>query len=178
MSLTFYYFSLIIAIIIESLFFLIIGIPLLLIGFWLLNKYNIICVSNKKRIVISVVTNFLLAILIGIYIYLDPYLNDNAFDYTMRSNGLSIPIYYASDVNYPEENNGGDDFGVDKTLRLIGNLSQKDVHKLAQIVSSDARWTMVGNVYHFEDCQYENETRIIVDIDLSKNTVRTSYLKW
>ena len=176
MSLTFYYFSLIIAIIIESLFFLIISIPILMIGLWLLCKYNLICVSKKKRIVISVVTIFLLAILIGIYT--EPYLNDNAFEYTMRSNDLSIPIYYAYDVNYPEENNGGDDFGVDKTLRLIGNLSQKDVHKLAQIVSSDARWTMVGNVYHFEDCQYENETRIIVDIDLSKNTVRTSYLKW
>ena len=175
MSLTFYYFSLIIAIIIESLFFLIISIPILMIGLWLLCKYNLICVSKKKRIVISVVTIFLLAILIGIYT--EPYLNDNAFDYTMRSNDLSIPIYYAYDVNYPEENNDGDDFCVDKTLRLIGNLYQIDVHKLAQLVSSDARWTMVGNVSHFEDCQYENETRIIVDIDLSKNTVRTSYLK-
>lgn len=96
----------------------------------------------------------------------------------MKSNGLSIPIYYASDVNYPEENNGGDDFGVDKTLKLIGNLSQKDLHKLAQLVSSDERWTKVGYIYHFEDCQFENATRITVDIDLSKNTIRTSYLKW
>lgn len=176
MPLTFYYFSLIIAIIIESLFFLIISIPLLMIGLWLLCKYNLICVSNKKRIVISFVTIFLLAILIGIYT--EPYLNDNAFDYTMRSNDLSIPIYYAYDVNYLEENNGGDEFCVDKTLRLIGNLYQIDVHKLAQLVSSDARWTFEGDVYHFEECHYENESRLTVDINLNKNTIRTSYLKW
>lgn len=178
MSLLLYYLSLIIAVILESLFFLAAGIPLLLMVLKRLDIKGVISMAKKKRVAFSVATNLLLAVLVGGYILLDPYLNDTAFDHAMKSSGLSIPMYYASDVKYPEDKNDADDFGVDRTLKLIGKLSGKNVDKLNELVASDARWTMKGEVFHFEEYQFENETRMVVDIDLSGNTVRTSYLRW
>ena len=178
MSLTFYYLTILFAIILESLFFLLIGIPLLLLVLWLLNKYGVTRTTLKRRWGISIVTNILLAVVVGLLIWFEPYLYDDAFDYAMESSGLSTPMYYVSDVNYPQRNNGGDDFGVDKKLKLIGSLSKNDIQKLTELTSTDTGWSVKGDVYYFQESWFEAETRISVEIDVNNGIVTTSTLKW
>ncbi len=179
MSAGFYYLSLIIIIIFGFLFFLIIGFPILSYILKLVDeKSSRFSFPKKKRIKISLLVNLALAIVFGVYTYTEPYRYDAAFEIATHESCLSLPFYWAIDVNYPKEKNMADDFGVDKTLKFFYSPSQKDIEQLELLCQSNEKWTKNGNCYYYEDEIFESELKIDVTIDVDKNRVYTHLLRW
>lgn len=175
----FYFFSIYLMIVIEFLFFIFIGFPVTLLILWLLNKYHSrVTLSLSQRFNIAIWANLLLSLSIGVYLYTDPYRNDFAFDHATETSNLSLPFYYATDIRFPPENNGADDFGVDRTLKFLYSPSHNDVERLEQLCLEDSRWKKVGGKYHYQESIFEEELVLEVEIDVEHNRVATSYLKW
>ena len=179
MSVTLYYLSIIISIIMEFLFFMLIGFQLLLLVLRLLDKKcSRISLPKKKRIIISLLVNLTLSIVYGIYLYTEPYRYDAAFEIATKNSNLSLPFYRAIDIQYPKEKNVADDFGVDKTLKFFYSPSQTDLYQLERLCQSDERWTKEGKNYRYQDEIFEAELKLDVIIDVENNKVYTHFLKW
>lgn len=69
-----------------------------------------------------------------------------------------------------------DDFGVNKTLKLLYSPSSKDIEQLERLCTEDERWTKKGNSYLFHEDIYEEELRLTVEI--SGKTVNTELIRW
>lgn len=179
MALSYYHLGIFIEIIFIFLCFMIIGIPVLL---FILKKIDDrsdkISLSKKKRIWMAILVNVVLSLISGLYIYMEPYRCDWALDITMERSNLSLPFYFATNVDYPQENNDADDFGVNKTIKFLYSPSKQDVEQLEQLCQKDERWTKHGSRYHYNELIFDKELHLDVVIDLNNNTATTKYLKW
>lgn len=179
MALSFYNLGIFIEIIFVFLCFMIIGIPILL---FILKKIDNgsskISLPKKKRIWIAILVNVVLSLISGLYIYLEPYRCDWAFDMAMERSNLSLPFYFATNVYYPPENNNADDFCVNKTIKFIYSPSKQDIDQLEQLCQIDERWMKNGSNYHYHEEIFDKELNLDVVIDLNNNKATTKYLKW
>ena len=179
MALSFYYLGIYIEIFFVFLCFMIIGIPILL---FILKKIDErsskISLPRKQRIWIAILGNVVLSLIAGLYIYLEPYRCDWAFDMAMEKSNLSLPCYFATNVYYPPESNDADDFCVNKTIKFLYSPSKQDIDQLEQLCQKDERWTKDGNDYHYHEEIFDEELKLDVVIDLNNNKATTKYLKW
>ena len=127
MALFFYFFSVAIAIVIAFGLIMIIGVPLLLVIFKILTKYEFIRWEKRRRIKISLVSCLIIFGVYSLWIMSEMYRTDWALEYVERTNNISLPYYFVKSVNFPEYWNGADDFGVDKSLKFIYSPSKKDL---------------------------------------------------
>ena len=179
MSVAYYQLSNYIEIIIVFLFLMIIGIPVWLFVLWLLDKYyERVKLPKKKRVRIAVIANLILSILVGIYLYIEPYREDWAFDMATKESNISLPFYFVTSIEYPEGDNDGDDFCVNKTLKFLYSPSQKDIEQLERLCINDERWTKEYKCYHYQDTIFDDELMLDVIIDIDNNKAKTRYLKW
>lgn len=162
----------------EILLCLIIGIPALALLFNLLDYYDVYNMQRKKRWIMSVLVNLIMAPLFGFHIYYGKYHKDRTFEYTMKNYGISIPMYYATDASFPEELNMGDDFGIDKTLKLMFGFSDKEVSKLDELARKDQNWVKTDSVYLYIKDDLNNGVNIRVKVDVSGKCVETRYHCW
>ena len=179
MALSFYYLEIFIEIIFIFLCFMIIGIPVLLFILKIIDdNSDKISLSKKKRIKMAILINVVLSLIAGLYIYLEPYRCDWAFDMAMEKSNLSLPCYFATNVYYPPESNDADDFCVNKTIKFLYSPSKQDIDQLEQLCQKDERWTKNGSDYHFHEEIFDEELKLDVVIDLNNNKATTKYLKW
>lgn len=162
-----------ISLLLEIIIVFIIGFPVLLFILWYLDtRCANINLSKKKRITISI----LASILVAIWIYTDQYHYDIAFDRATETSNLSLPFYIVTSLDFPENNNMADDFGVNKTLKLLYSPSSKDIEQLERLCTEDERWTKKGNSDLFHEDIYEEELRLTVEV--SGKTVHTELIRW
>jgi hypothetical protein len=178
MSLFFYFFSVAIAIVIAFGLIMIIGVPLLLVIFKILTKYEFICWEKRRRIKISLVSCLIIFGVYSLWIMSEMYRTDWALEYVEKTNNLSLPYYFVKSVNFPGNWNHADDFGVDKSLKFIYSPSKKDLEEIYYLCDTDDRWSKVDSIITFEETVFENEVVYEVVINLSNNMVDTKYHKW
>lgn len=132
--------------------------------------------SWGKCILISFLISLGPSVLVGAFILTEQYQSDEALGRATSSSSLSLPFYYVTDVDFPQQRNDGDDFCVNKTLHFFYSPSASDIEDLEKLCKDDERWTKVGNKYCFRECVFESERSYEVEIE--GDEVKTTYLKW
>lgn len=176
MSLALYKLSIWFAIFVESLFFIVIGIPVCLWCLSKIDKYSRFSISKKKRIYYSIGLNMVMILLLGIYGHREPYREDWALNFTKQECQISLPAFEVQNISYPADWNQADDFGVEKKLKLSQSLSLAEINQLENLCLSDSRWKKIDSTtYMFERLPDLDELLIKVIIYCDSNLIYTGY---
>jgi hypothetical protein len=85
--------------------------------------------TKKRRLTIAFSLHTVLYILFVADVYTEEY-RVSGFEGLSYAYDLSLPRSYASEVEYPMEWQGGDDFGVIKQVKFIGQIQQESIDKM------------------------------------------------
>lgn len=154
---------------------IIIGPPVLALLLYLLDHYDVYNIRGKKRWIIPIFVPLFFAPLYGYLTDRSEYHTDRVFDQTMKRYDISVPMYYATNVSFPDEFNQENDFGIDKTLNLVFGFSDKDVSKLEVLAEENKYWVKNDSVYLFTKDDMSTGERTIVNINVNRRRIYTRY---
>ena len=162
MSVALYYFSFLI----SSILIILVGIPLLLLIFWILDKR----VLNGKfklrwRILASIVLPLVLVAFSYAYDYYAPYFSSSQLNKHLKEDlkiGVDLPSYKI--IDFKRFSPGGDDFEEDFILSFKNDEILYLSSQLDSLCQNDNRWSKSDSTYVFKKDNFDENNQMIDEV--------------
>lgn len=165
-------------IIIYAIIVFVVAVPILLLIFWLTNKFLLGGrMKLRYRVVLSIVLPLLFLGGFIIYLYYEPY-RTSIMDDRLKGMGIGIKLPQYKITNYVSSFVGGDDIKDTYTIEFKKNNVMQLIPQLESLCKTNSKWTKENNSYIYKVEFFEYEVYETFTINPSKGTAEFVHYKW